>query len=77
MMVFALHQYESAVGKRVPSIPNPSPTSFPTPALQAVTEHQLCVPHVIHQTPPDSLFTYSNVCFDGITSNHPTFSFFH
>ena len=39
-----------------PLLLNPPPTSFPTPSLQIVTEHWLCVLCIIHQTPtlPDS-----------------------
>ena len=43
-MVFAKHQYELAIGIHGPTL-----------SLQVVTEHQLWVPCVIHQTPPGYL----------------------
>ena len=60
-MVFAIHQYELAIGILVfPSILKPPLTSLPTPSLQVVTEHRLWMSCVIHQTPTD-YFTYGNV----------------
>ena len=47
---------------------------LPTPALQLVTEHQLCVPRVIHQTPTICLpmVMYVSVVFSQIIPSSPS-----
>ena len=62
-MVFAIHQYESAIGTHV-SPPSPSelpPTSLPTPSLQVITEPAFGCP-LWHMKPAlVSYFTCGNV----------------
>ena len=54
----AMYQHESAIGIHVtrPSWTTPFPTSLPTPSFVVVTEHQLWVPYIIHQTPTTPVF---------------------
>ena len=51
VMVSATHQHELATGIDVTL-----PTSLPIPSLQVVTDHQLWVPCIIHQTHTGYLF---------------------
>ena len=51
VMVSATHQHELATGIDVIL-----PTSLPIPSLQVVTDHQLWVPCIIHQTLTGYLF---------------------
>ena len=81
LMVFAIHQYESAIGIHVSppswtSWTTPR-TSLPTSSLWVVTEHQLWVPCFMHQTCTGHLFyIWSCTCYTAILSNHPTLTFF-
>ena len=72
-MVFAIHQYEPAIGIHV------SPLShLCTLSLQVVTEYRLCVSCIIHQTHTGYLFhMWQCICFNAILSNHPTLFFSH
>ena len=55
-MVFAIHQYESAIGIHMSPPSKHPPTSLLTLFLQVVTEHQIWVPCFIHQTYTAYLF---------------------
>ena len=57
----------------VPSLLNTSRTSVPLPSLQVVTEHQLWVPCIIHQTPTGYLlYMWECMCFSAILASQPT-----
>ena len=74
MLVFAIRQYELAIGTHV-SLPPSSPL---TPPLQIITERWFWVPCIIHQTPTGYVFYVRQcVCFSAFLSNHPTLSFSH
>ena len=77
MVVFAIHSHESATGVHVFPIPNPlPPPSLPHPSRSSQgtsPEHPIsCIKPrlVIH-------FTYDNIRFNAILSNHPTLAFSH
>ena len=67
-MASAIHQHESAIGVHVPSLLNPPPPAFPTPSLQAVTEHLLwfLVSHI--RLAVAVCFTYGNVYVSVLSS---------
>ena len=56
VMIFAIHQHESAIGKQAPPYPEPPPASLPTLFLYVVPEHWLWVPCFMHQTCTGHLF---------------------
>ena len=52
----ATHWHGSATGAHGPPIPEPPPTSLPTPSLWVLLEYQLWVLCFMHQTCPGHLF---------------------
>ena len=61
-----------------PLLLTPPPSSLPALPLQAVTEHQLCVPRLIDHAHTAHLFyIWQYIRFSAILSNHPTLSFSH
>ena len=83
-MIFARHWHESATCACVPAsvhefpMLNAPPTSFQTPSLWVIPEHQLWVPCFMHQTCTSHLFyIWWYTCFNAILSNHPTLTFSH
>ena len=78
VMVFAIHQHESAAGIHVFPPSWPPPTSHPVPSLPVVSEHWLWVPCFTHRTCTGHLFyIWQCTCLSAILSNHPTPAFSH
>ena len=75
---FAKHQNESATGIHVLPIPDPPPSSFPTPSLWVVPVHQPQASSIVHRTwPGNSFHTCYFTCFNAILPNLPTLSLSH
>ena len=73
--VFAIHQYESAMGVHMFPILNPPPTSLPIPSLWVIPVHQPQASCILHQTwTGDSFHIWYYTCFSAILPSHPTFT---
>ena len=78
MMTFAIHRHESAVGAHVsphPELPFP-PTSLPHPCGLSQSTNFECPASCI-ELALVIYFTYGNIRFNAVPSNHPTLASFH
>ena len=60
-----------------PTILNSPPTCIPTLRLWVVPEHWLWVPYYTHKLRLVICFTYGNIRFNAVLSNHITLAFSH